>query len=295
MPDNAAPLLLLTRPTRVAERFAARFDGQIEVVIAPLQEIVPLEVTLNLASVGALAFTSGHAVERFATLSARRDIPAFCVGDRTAEVAQEIGLAATSAAGTVDDLAALILAAAPRGEILHLHGQHLRGDLTSACDRAASMQEGWRSMRRRPARHPRHSARRSQAGAPSSRHFSRPAAPNSLPKHLVRRRSKVLSCPVSARPSTRPCQAICEPLPTLPQRPMPRHWLRQYRDIFPPSGALRGMRPLAKLTRVLCRARQLDACFAIEGMAWWQGRPQTARAVAIRRMRIKETPVPPTM
>jgi uroporphyrinogen-III synthase len=132
MPDNAAPLLLLTRPTRVAERFAARFDGQTEVVIAPLQEIVPLSVTLNLAGVGGLAFTSGHAVERFATLSARRDMPAFCVGDRTAEVAQDIGLAAKSAAGTVDDLAALILATAPKGEILHLHGQHLRGDLTSA-------------------------------------------------------------------------------------------------------------------------------------------------------------------
>ncbi|QBY02395.1 uroporphyrinogen-III synthase [Rhodophyticola sp. CCM32] len=129
MPDNAAPLLLLTRPAPQSSRFAARFTGRIEVVIAPLQEIAPLEPRLSLDGVGALIFTSENGVRRFADMSDRRDLPVFCVGDHTAEVAQAAGLQARSAGGTAAELVALVQAAHTGGRVLHIHGRHTRGDV----------------------------------------------------------------------------------------------------------------------------------------------------------------------
>ena len=143
MADNAAPVFLLTRPRAQSERFATQMrsvlGAQADIRIHPLQEIVTLAVPLDLAGVGALAFTSENGVRAFAEQNPARDLPAFCVGDRTAAVADELGFAAHSASGGVGELADLISSRPPRpspeGRILHLHGQHKAGDLVSALRR----------------------------------------------------------------------------------------------------------------------------------------------------------------
>jgi uroporphyrinogen-III synthase len=133
MSDNAtapAPLVLLTRPRDASERFAAALRAQlgpVAVVIVPLMKIVPTGVIPDLAGVATLIFTSAAGVEVFAGLSARRDLPAWCVGARTADAAQAIGLFAHSAGGDADALVAQIIAAQPQGRLVHLCGVHSRG------------------------------------------------------------------------------------------------------------------------------------------------------------------------
>lgn len=133
MPDNAdAPLVLITRPQDAAHRFAEELRaavGPVEVAIIPMLEITPVVDHIDLEGVAALIFTSAAGVEVFGQLSEDRSLPAWCVGDRTAEAARGIGLKATSAGGDADALVALMAEARPEGRLLHLSGVHTRGDV----------------------------------------------------------------------------------------------------------------------------------------------------------------------
>jgi uroporphyrinogen-III synthase len=132
MSDNPAPLVLLTRPRAASDRFAADLraaQGPVPVAIVPLMEIVPVVHQLDLEGVAALIFTSAASVEVFADLTQKRDLPAWCVGDRTAEAARAAGLKATSAGGDAQALVALMAEARPEGRLLHLCGVHTRGDV----------------------------------------------------------------------------------------------------------------------------------------------------------------------
>ncbi|WP_284266279.1 uroporphyrinogen-III synthase [Roseicyclus amphidinii] len=133
MSDNAdAPLVLITRPRDAAHRFAEEMRaavGPVAVAIIPMLEIKPVVERVDLEGVSALIFTSAAGVEVFGTLTGDRDLPAWCVGDRTAEAAREIGLRATSAGGDAEALVALMAEARPEGRLLHLSGMHTRGDV----------------------------------------------------------------------------------------------------------------------------------------------------------------------
>ena len=132
MSDNAAPLVILTRPRAASERFveALRADvGPVAVTILPLMDMAPLVDSLDLDGVAALIFTSAAGVETFAGLTDDRSLNAWCVGDRTAEAARDIGLKATSAGGDAEALIALMAEARPEGRLLHLSGMHTRGDV----------------------------------------------------------------------------------------------------------------------------------------------------------------------
>ena len=147
MSDNAAPfaaapaepLVLLTRPRAASERFADMLRaelGQVAVAILPLMDIAPLVDSLDLDGVAALIFTSAAGVEVFADLTPDRDLPAWCVGDRTATAARAIGLRATSAGGDAAALIAVMTQAQPTGRLLHLHGAHTRGDVADHLTKA---------------------------------------------------------------------------------------------------------------------------------------------------------------
>lgn len=108
MAGNPGTYVLVTRPRAQGQAFAARlkarFGGAINITQSPLLEIRLLDADLSLQGVGWLLFTSANGVRGFAALSERRDIPALCVGDRTAQMAATLGMTVESAAGTVDDL-----------------------------------------------------------------------------------------------------------------------------------------------------------------------------------------------
>ena len=120
------PRLLLTRARAQAGAFAAQVRAKtaLEPVIAPMQEMRDLPVEIDLSGISALAFTSKNGVEAFARMSATR-LPAYCVGEATAERARALGFEAVAAAGNADSLKELL----PENGVLHLHGQHVRQKL----------------------------------------------------------------------------------------------------------------------------------------------------------------------
>lgn len=145
MSDNAEPLVILTRPRAASERFAAALHealGDMDVTILPLIDIVPVGERPDLDGVSALIFTSAAGVETFGKITSDRSLPAWCVGDRTAEAAREIGLRATSAGGDAEALIALMTEARPEGRLLHLHGAHLSVDVAERLTRAGLRAEG---------------------------------------------------------------------------------------------------------------------------------------------------------
>ncbi len=85
----------------------------------------------DLDGVSALAFTSQNGVAAFAALSPARDLPVFTVGEATAEAARGQGFRAVrSAGGALADLAALLIAEAPRdGWLLVPGAREPAGDL----------------------------------------------------------------------------------------------------------------------------------------------------------------------
>ncbi len=136
LPD--APLrrtLLLTRPAEQGLDFAgaleARLPGRYRCLFAPLMRITPVAGALDLAGAQALLFTSANGVTQFAARSPRRDLPALCVGETTAETARDAGFEAVSADGDVDALAALAAARLDpgAGALVHVRGRRAAGDL----------------------------------------------------------------------------------------------------------------------------------------------------------------------
>ena len=126
--------LLITRDEAGAERtaLALRAEGH-EPIVAPLFGIEILsEVAPEDGPWDAILLTSVNALRGVCTWKGRwRDVPAFAVGDRTAQAMREQGFTAvTSATGDVNDLADLIVARlTPPARLLYLAGEERVGDL----------------------------------------------------------------------------------------------------------------------------------------------------------------------
>ena len=127
------PTLLLTRPRDASLRFAALVRdrlGDIDTRIAPLIGIEICATPPIVAADESYVLTSEHAVAALV----RHGLPlrrAWAVGDRTAAAAAAAGLPVRSAAGDAAALVAAITAARDPGPLLHLHGEHTRGDVAA--------------------------------------------------------------------------------------------------------------------------------------------------------------------
>lgn len=134
--QSRLPAFLLTRPMVQSKRFAAslrsRFGSDLSVTISPLiapRFLTPAFPDLKPAS---LIFTSETGVESFVRHPARpKDLPllAYCVGDRTAQTAQRVGLKAISANGDAASLVARIRQDKTARPLLHICGAQTRGDI----------------------------------------------------------------------------------------------------------------------------------------------------------------------
>jgi uroporphyrinogen-III synthase len=125
------PRVLITRSEPGASETAARLkDAGYTPIVEPVFAIEP--VAASIPPFDALAFTSANGVRVFARLSGQRDAQAFCVGERTAEAAREVGYTNVSSAdGDVEALVALIAAQLPPStRLLHAGNEETRGDLT---------------------------------------------------------------------------------------------------------------------------------------------------------------------
>jgi uroporphyrinogen-III synthase len=135
--------LLLTRPPPDAERTAAalRARGH-SVVIGPLLHIQPIaNAEIGAGPWAAVLVTSAnaaHAISLHGGREALVRVPAFAVGERSAQaMRQAIGGAGfasvTSADGDVNDLAELVAAQLqPPARLLYLAGEERSGDLAGA-------------------------------------------------------------------------------------------------------------------------------------------------------------------
>jgi uroporphyrinogen-III synthase len=131
--------LLLTRPPPDAERTAAvlRVRGH-SVVIAPLLDIQPIaNAEIGAGPWAAVLVTSAnaaHAISRHGRREALAGLPAFAVGERSAQAIGAAGFAAVmSADGDVNALAKLVAARVkPPAPLLYLAGEERSGDLAGA-------------------------------------------------------------------------------------------------------------------------------------------------------------------
>ena len=127
---------LVTRPAEDAVEIARALEARgIAVLIEPLLTIRPKEgAAVDLTGVQALLFTSANGARAFAKVSQVRDVPAFAVGDGTAETLRGLGFAdVESAGGSVQDLERLarIRLDPAKGKLLHPAGTSVAGDLAA--------------------------------------------------------------------------------------------------------------------------------------------------------------------
>lgn len=115
--------LVLTRPEAQSRALAVAFADMARVVITPVMEIVGTGVTVDLTGYAGVILTSANAVV-FAPDP--RGVRVFCVGGKTAEAARAEGAEVALVAEDADDLVARCTGPGP---LLHLRGEHARGDV----------------------------------------------------------------------------------------------------------------------------------------------------------------------
>ncbi|MBL8833165.1 MAG: uroporphyrinogen-III synthase [Rhodospirillales bacterium] len=126
--------VLVTRPRDEGELFAVALAMRgHDAILAPLIEIAPIAgASVDLSGAQAVLFTSANGVRAFARVSPARDLPAFCVGDATANAARAAGFAKVeSASGDVEALSALVRSRLKPadGALVHAAGTVVAGDL----------------------------------------------------------------------------------------------------------------------------------------------------------------------
>lgn len=129
------PIVIVTRPAPAAAiletELRAQTGAALPVILSPLIEIVPVAATLPPGPLGGAVVTSVNGAAALDRLGVARDLPVWCVGDRTAQAVRATGRPAHSADGDAEALVALILSAGMRGPLVHLRGAMARGDVAA--------------------------------------------------------------------------------------------------------------------------------------------------------------------
>lgn len=137
------PILLLTRPLPAARAFAARVaeTGVAHVpLIAPLTAVAALAVDpAVLDGAGGVILTSANAAR---ALIPPPGLRAWCVGPATTRAAQQAGYDAHQAGTDAESLCSALIAAQPKGPLVHLHGAHLAVDIVQRLTQAGIAARG---------------------------------------------------------------------------------------------------------------------------------------------------------
>jgi uroporphyrinogen-III synthase len=129
---NAVPVLL-TRSELQSLAFATtltkRFGGTVRPLVTPLMAPRFLTPEVPKEDFVAAIFTSVWAVASAAQLGVALPRRAYCVGRKTAAVAEAAGFHAISADGDANALVSAILADRPDGRLLHFRGVNATGEV----------------------------------------------------------------------------------------------------------------------------------------------------------------------
>lgn len=136
--------VLVTRPQPDADATAAELIARgHDPVVVPLFAVSVVEdAAIDLVGAQAVLATSANGARALATVTDRRDIPVFAVGDASAAAARACGFAQTeSAGGDVDTLADLVIARLKPtdGCLVHAAGTVTAGDLSGRLTAAGFM------------------------------------------------------------------------------------------------------------------------------------------------------------
>ncbi len=142
MPANngalMTPTLIVTRPIAQSENFAASvlsaWNGPLNLIISPLIEIVQVPATVS--DVSSVIFTSANGVNAARNLRLPAGMKAWCVGDKTAQIAKQAGFDPIIGPGDAEGLVARLMSARPTGRIAHIRGAHARGDVSERLNAA---------------------------------------------------------------------------------------------------------------------------------------------------------------
>jgi len=122
--------LVMTRPRAVAQNFVDGIaaDALVDVCVlyAPLVDIVPTGHAADLSDAASVIFTSANGV-KFAPKGQGR--VAYCVGEKTAQVARAAGWDVHLVQRDAEGLIASLKADPPTGPLVHLAGTHRRGGI----------------------------------------------------------------------------------------------------------------------------------------------------------------------
>lgn len=127
------PTLLMTRPLEASQRFVAALDpgliAQCDVIISPLVQIEYLSKDLDLDGIAGVIFTSAHGVNAARNATEQTTLPAYCVGPATTQAAADAGWQAHDVGEDAAGLITTLLAQRPEGSLLHIRGEHARGNI----------------------------------------------------------------------------------------------------------------------------------------------------------------------
>lgn len=117
--------LLLTRPEAAAKEFLANLElpDRVSVVLSPL---IKIDACAQVDKFDAPIFSSRNGV-LFAGAGDGRQ--AYCVGKRTAEIAQKSGFQVQMIGENAADLIANMVSNPPKHSLTHLRGEHSRGNI----------------------------------------------------------------------------------------------------------------------------------------------------------------------
>ncbi|MBE1286072.1 MAG: uroporphyrinogen-III synthase [Rhodobacteraceae bacterium] len=122
-------VLLMTRPRAAAERFVQALSLDLAPIYAPLLDIRPLDQSLNLTGYAGVIFTSANGARQASDLTSDRTLPAYCVGAMTTQAARDAGWQANMRGRDASEMINSLLQSRPEGTLLHLRGEHARGDI----------------------------------------------------------------------------------------------------------------------------------------------------------------------
>ncbi len=130
----------MTRPQDAARRFVAMLPTALtaghQVIYSPLISMMPLGQGIDLGGSEAVIFTSANGVSVAAETLATTGMPAYCLGQRTTSKARDAGWKAEFCGKTADELVTELLQRRPAGRLLHLRGEHSRGNVAERLNTA---------------------------------------------------------------------------------------------------------------------------------------------------------------
>lgn len=141
--QSRALSILLTRPLAQSQRFGGELAKAtaLPIVISPLMEARLLPAKPPKGDFSAIVLTSETGAVAAGRMREHLPLRAWCVGDRTAQVAASLGFATTSARGDATALMALIQREAEVGPLLHLRGAEARGDIAETLTKGGIVTE----------------------------------------------------------------------------------------------------------------------------------------------------------